>query len=96
MPTDCGSWHILFYQLVCIRVVGNKYDMTSAYILHQLSQCRNEPERVAVYHGTLQYHHDTYLLRTRNVLFRKGLNGTADCIAASRTYHFLLPPNGQN
>lgn len=37
-----------------------------------VSQCRNEPESVTVYHGTLQYHHDAELLRTRNIRFRKG------------------------
>ena len=35
-------------------------------VLH-LSQCRHEPESVTVYHGTFQHHHDTELLRTRNI-----------------------------
>ncbi len=44
----------------------------ASYVLHQLSQCWNEPESVTVYHGIFQHHHDAELLHTRNFCFRKG------------------------
>ena len=38
---------------------------------------------VTVYHGTFQHHYDAELLRTRNIRFRKGWNGKADCSIAA-------------
>ena len=49
----------------------------------------DEPQGVAVYHGTRQHHDDAELLRPCDLRFRKGRNGASGGIAESVV---LLPP----
>ena len=42
------------------------------HLLYSVSQCRHEPQGVAVYHGTRQYNNDFELLRPCSLRFRKG------------------------
>ena len=44
----------------------------AAYVLHPVSKRRDEPEGIAVHHGSFQHHHDAELLRTRDFCFCEG------------------------
>ena len=56
---------------------GNDAPHHEAHILHKDGKRRDEPQGIAVHHGTRQYRYDAELLRTRHIPIRTGGNGAA-------------------
>lgn len=56
---------------------GNDAPHHEAHILHKDGKRRDEPQGVAVHHGTRQHRYDAELLRPRHIPFRPGGNGAA-------------------
>lgn len=79
-------------QKVALPKVMTPHTLTP-HILHHVSKCRNEPQSIAVHHGTFQHQHDAELLRTYDFRNVDNRNEAADCISSKRriyysTYYF--------
>ena len=74
-----GYSNFLFLNRNGLPKVAVNYDAPhhEAHILHKDGKCRDEPQGIAVHHGTRQYRYDAELLRTRHIPIRTGGNGAA-------------------
>ena len=83
---------ILLYYFEGIAKSNDTAHLTP-HILHHVSKCGNEPQSIAVHHGTFQHQYDAELLRAYDFRNVDNRNEAANCISSKRriyysTYYF--------